>query len=325
MRYCFVIGLLLITFIYLNNSAWLGAPPQGELRLLAHRGVHQTYSKEDLSKFGCTASRIDEPQHAFLENTIVSISEAYALGADRVEIDIHPTSDGKFAVFHDWRLGCRTNGEGVTRDHTLAYLQSLDIGYGYTHDGGQTFPLRGKGVGKLPSLTEVLNAFPKQHFLINIKSNRTYEANLISEFLNNRADEDLSRLSFYGGELPTASLLLMQPQLKGFTKASVKKCAIHYVLLGWSGYVPQSCRDTILLIPQNYVDYFWGWPNVFVGRMENANTDVILVDLSDGHTDGIDNPDEVDALAERYRGIIWTDKIERMGSINQSLNQNHAR
>ena len=33
---------------------------------------------------------------------------AFAAGADIVELDIHPTTDGQFAVFHDWTLDCRT-------------------------------------------------------------------------------------------------------------------------------------------------------------------------------------------------------------------------
>ena len=33
---------------------------------------------------------------------------AFAAGADIVEFDVHPTSDGQFAVFHDWTLDCRT-------------------------------------------------------------------------------------------------------------------------------------------------------------------------------------------------------------------------
>ncbi|MEZ4555866.1 MAG: glycerophosphodiester phosphodiesterase family protein [Caldilineaceae bacterium] len=58
-----------------------------------------------------------------------------SLGADVVEFDVHRTSDDQFAVFHDWTLDCRTDGTGVTRDQTLADLQTLDIGYGYTGDG----------------------------------------------------------------------------------------------------------------------------------------------------------------------------------------------
>ena len=55
--------------------------------------------------------------------------------------------------------------------HTLADLKTLDVGYGYTADGGKTFPFRHKGVGLMPSLDEVIAAFPGKRFLIHIKSN----------------------------------------------------------------------------------------------------------------------------------------------------------
>ena len=35
---------------------------------------------------------------------------AFDSGADVVELDVHLTPDGKFAVFHDWTLDCRTDG-----------------------------------------------------------------------------------------------------------------------------------------------------------------------------------------------------------------------
>ena len=86
----------------------------------------------------------------------------FAAGADIVELDVHPTTDGEFAVFHDWTLDCRTDGQGVTREHSMAYLKKLDIGHGYTADGGKTFPFRGKGIGLMPTLAEVLEAFPQR-------------------------------------------------------------------------------------------------------------------------------------------------------------------
>ena len=307
--------LSLVVFIYLNNASWIRAKPPGYLSFLAHRGVHQTFSKENLSGNGCTAIRVDKPKHQFLENTIDSIRHSFALGAEIVEIDIHPTTDGKFAVFHDWTIDCRTNGSGVTREQSLEYLQSLDIGYGYTHDGGESFPFRGKGIGKMPSLAEVLNSFPDQKFLINIKSNDPNEADSINEFLDNRPHENLARLSFYGGGNPTARLLSINPKLKGFTNSLVKKCAVQYELIGWTGYVPKACRDTTIAIPIDYAPYFWGWPRLLVSRMNEVNTTVILIDMSHGHTDGIDDLEVIEDLSKDYRGIIWTDKIEQVGRL----------
>ena len=115
-------------------------------------------------------------EHRFLENTLAAFSAAFAAGADIVEFDVHPTTDGAFVVFHDWTLDCRTDGHGGTREHSLAELKALDVGYGYTADGGKTFPFRGAGVGLMPTLDEVLAAFPGRRFLINVKSDDPSEA-----------------------------------------------------------------------------------------------------------------------------------------------------
>ena len=89
--------------------------------------MHQTYSREGLTAETCTATRIFPPAHDFLENTLPSMEAAFNNGADIVEFDIHPTTDGHFAVLHDWTLDCRTNGTGVTREHSLAELKGLDV------------------------------------------------------------------------------------------------------------------------------------------------------------------------------------------------------
>src|SRR5262245_7357316 len=99
--------------IYLNNTSLLAPAMSGKPVLLAHRGLAQTFHREGLTSETCTASRIDPPRHEFLENTIASMEAAFAAGADIVEFDVHPTTDGHFAVFHDSTLDCRTDGRGV--------------------------------------------------------------------------------------------------------------------------------------------------------------------------------------------------------------------
>lgn len=47
--------------------------------------------------------------------------------------------------------------------------------------------------------------------------------------------------------------------------------------LGWSGYVPEACRDTSLLIPVNIAPWLWGWPDRFLDRMGAAGTNVYLL------------------------------------------------
>ena len=110
------------------------------------------------------SERIYEPDHPFLENTLPSMKAAFEAGADIIEFDIQLTKDGEFAVFHDWGLECRTDAEGQIKDYTMRELKKLDLGYGYTANNGETYPFRGKGVGLMPTLDEVLSHFPKQIF-----------------------------------------------------------------------------------------------------------------------------------------------------------------
>jgi glycerophosphoryl diester phosphodiesterase len=53
-------------------------------------------------------------------------------------------------------------------DLTLAELQSLDAGYRWTPDEGQTWPYRGQGI-RIPALEEVFTAFPGMPMNIEIK------------------------------------------------------------------------------------------------------------------------------------------------------------
>src|SRR6478735_11751155 len=146
-----MLGLaVIVAAVYVWNASWRVAPPEGKLELIAHRGVHQTFDRSDLDNDTCTAERIDQPIHDYLENTIPSMQAAFTAGADIVELDVHPTTDGQFAVLHDWTVDCRTEGTGETRSHDMASLKLLDIGYGYTADNGATYPFRGKGIGMMP-------------------------------------------------------------------------------------------------------------------------------------------------------------------------------
>jgi len=87
---------------------------------------------------------------------------------DMLELDVHLTRDGELLVSHDPTVQRCTDGEGRISDFTLAELQRLDAGYRFTTDGGTTFPFRGQGV-RLPSLREVLLAYPKVPLNIELK------------------------------------------------------------------------------------------------------------------------------------------------------------
>ncbi|UVI28411.1 glycerophosphodiester phosphodiesterase family protein [Paenibacillus spongiae] len=313
----FVFGLaVLIVFIYLNNSSLLTKPRGGEPLLLAHRGLAQTFTMEGITNDTCTAERIYEPEHPYLENTIPSMQAAFQAGADIVELDIKPTKDGQFAVFHDWTLDCRTNVTGKTIDYTMAELKNIDIGYGYTADNGQTYPFRGKGIGLMPALDEVLAHLPEQSFLIHIKSNDSGEGEQLAQFLSRLPEERLKQLAVYGGDEPIAALQSELPGIRVMSMATMKSCLIPYLAGGWTGYVPAACHNTELHIPEKIAPLLWGWPDRFLNRMEKAGTHVIVVggDGSD-FSSGFDTPEDIERLPDDYTGGIWTNRIDRIAPL----------
>lgn len=307
--------ILVAAGIWFNNSSILHAPsPAAKSRVLAHRGVYQTFPTESLDNESCTATLIGPPRHAFLENTIGSMRAAFEAGADVVELDVHLTPDGKFAVFHDWTLDCRTDGSGVTEQTAFAVLKTLDIGYGYTTDGGKSFPFRGQGRGLMPELTEVFEAFPNGKFLVNYKSRRAAEGTALATLLAARPEFQDRIFGVYGGPEPTRAAIASVPGLRGYDRESLKACIVRYAAIGWSGYVPAACRNTILALPVNIARWMWGWPHRFVARMQAAGTDVILLGpWSGGASAGIDVEAELDLVPGRFGGMVWTNHTETMG------------
>lgn len=302
--------LVLIIFIFLNNTSLFTKASSDKPLLLAHRGVSQTFTMEGITGETCTAERIYKPEHPYIENTIPSMDAAFEAGADIVELDIHPTKDGKFAVFHDWTLECRTEGKGVTRDFTMEELKKLDVGYGYTADNGKTYPFRGKGVGLMPELDEVLTHFPKKNLLIHIKSGDPEEGRLLAAYLKDFTKKELAYLSVYGGDQPIATLKEEMPQVRVMSKETMKKCLIPYLATGWTGYVPNACKNTQLHIPEKIGPWLWGWSGKFIDRMESVGTRTVIVAGDGGFSEGFDKEDDLERLSEEFDGIIWTNRID---------------
>lgn len=314
----FVLFIVLVAFIYLNNSSLLTKERSNAPLLLAHRGLAQTFPMEGIANDTCTAERIYEPEHSFLENTIPSMEAAFLAGADLVELDIKPTKDGKFAVFHDWTLDCRTNGTGMANEYIMEELKELDLGYGYTADNGQTYPFRGKGIGLMPSLDEVFAYFPEQPFLIHIKSNDPEEGHELAQYLSTLSEERLRLLTVYGGDEPIAALQEELPGMRVMSMATMKSCLLPYIAIGWTGYIPSACENTQLHIPEKIAPWLWGWPDRMLNRMDSADTRVIVVggDGSD-FSSGFDTAEDIKRLPAGFSGGIWTNRIDRIAPLLQ--------
>jgi glycerophosphoryl diester phosphodiesterase len=302
--------LAIVAFaLWANNTSRFTKPDPGPT-LLAHRGLGQNFPLEGVEGDTCTAKIIQPPEHPYLENTLPSMQAAFDAGADVVEFDVHLTKDNRFAVFHDWTLECRTEATGEAGDHTLEELQALDVGFGYTADGGKTFPFRGKGVGLIPSLEQVLEAFPDRQLLIDVKSGDPVEGERLADVLGNLSDSRREQLAVYGGNLPIAALKERLPDMRAMSRESLTRCLGWYLALGWSGYVPASCEATQVHVPEKYAPWMWGWPHKFVDRMAGHGTRVVFVAGDGGWSEGFDSEADVARLPDDFAGMIWTNRVD---------------
>ncbi|MEW5852014.1 MAG: glycerophosphodiester phosphodiesterase [Myxococcota bacterium] len=96
------------------------------------------------------------------ENTLAAFQQAVRKWrTDILELDVRPSREGHVMVIHDDTLDRTTNGRGPVSALTLRELQALDAGW---HMPGW----RGQGV-TIPTLEEVLRAFPDKHINIELK------------------------------------------------------------------------------------------------------------------------------------------------------------
>ena len=134
-----------------------------------------------------------------------AFKRALRVGADMLELDVGVTKDGQVVVMHDTTVDRTTNGHGTVASHTLRRLRRLDAAYwfapggddAYRHDRARrAYRLRGVATGRrrpprgfrrsdfrVPTLREVLRAFP--HTPINIEIKGRTKAEALQEYLTN--------------------------------------------------------------------------------------------------------------------------------------------
>ena len=158
----------------------------------------------------------------FPSNTMFAFRKALALGADTLELDVSPTKDGRLVVMHDWQVDRTTNGTGYLTDLTLAQVRSLDAAYNFVPGRNAVsglpaskYPYRGVRTGakkppkgftrndfRVPTLAEVLKAFPHTPINIEIKGRDDDEAqflhnaDVLAALLKNTKRRDLIVVSF---------------------------------------------------------------------------------------------------------------------------------
>ncbi|MFI1992238.1 glycerophosphodiester phosphodiesterase [Actinoplanes sp. NPDC020271] len=93
------------------------------------------------------------------ENTAAAFGRAVALGYRYVETDVHATADGVPVVIHDARLDRLAGRPGMVADLTWADLATIRVG----------------GESAVPRLDEVLDAWPRIRFNIDLKAGPVVE------------------------------------------------------------------------------------------------------------------------------------------------------
>lgn len=142
------------------------------------------------------------------ENTLPAFQQAVDWwGSDVLELDVQPTRDGEAVVLHDDTLDRTTDGRGLVADRSLGELRTLDAGYRFSPDGA-SYPYRGLGI-RIPTLEEVLAAFPGYRINVEIKDSRVQE----------RAREVIVAAGATGRALVAASDRRHRASFRGYTGA----------------------------------------------------------------------------------------------------------
>jgi glycerophosphoryl diester phosphodiesterase len=162
----------------------------------------------------------------FPSNTMYAFKKALKVGADMLELDIGVTKDGKVIVMHDTTVDGKTNGKGTVASKTLRQIRRLDGAYWfapaaaehYSHSlPKRSYRFRGIATGRrrppkgfkasdfrVPTLAEVLKAFPRTPINIEIKGRTPDEetaeyvqnAEVLARLLKNTKRRNLIVVSF---------------------------------------------------------------------------------------------------------------------------------
>ena len=126
----------------------------------------------------------------------------------------------------------------------------------------------------------------------------------------------------YGGDEPTYRAQALIGNLHVWSRRGLVDCLTQYVGLGWTGFVPEACRNTQVMIPINVAPWLWGWPNLLQARLREAGSEIILLGpfgAGDPGTAGIDDLETLAMVPADFDGYVWTNRIELIGPALKNL------
>jgi glycerophosphoryl diester phosphodiesterase len=246
------------------------------------------------------------------ENTLAAFDLAARLGADALEIDVRRTRDGEAVVFHDEETARLTGQPGTIEARTLAEVRALDAGFGFTPDGGATFPFRDTGLG-VPTLAEVLARYPGLRLNVDAKTDDAPLAEVLADVL--RRAGAVARACV--GSFHDAQAERLGALLPGYARYLPERAATCHVMAAKAGGGGEECpggfelaslplrMGDLLVVDAAVVGYFHG-----LGLRVNAWTVDDPADMRELlrlDVDGIvtDRPDLLREVLGRSKGNPW--------------------
>lgn len=227
------------------------------------------------------------PDLAGLENTLVAFRHAVALGYTHLETDVHLTSDGVLVAFHDDVLDRVTDRKGAIKDLTHEEVQAALIG----------------GREHIPSLAELVDAFPEASFNIDLKSRDA--AVPLAAFIAERHLEDRTLV----GSFSPTSLRAFRVASGGRVRTSAHPLEVAAYLLAPTGAIARRLtrgRPAALQVPIRH-----GRLRVVTPRLI-ANAHSVGVEV---HVWTVDDPAQVRELAALGVDGIFTDRTDLLREV----------
>jgi glycerophosphoryl diester phosphodiesterase len=197
--------------VSLRNGFFTGPEP----RLFAHRGA---------------SARAPE-------NTLESFRLAREQGVTYLELDVHLSADSELVVIHDSSVSRTTGRRGKIENMSLAEIRKLDAGFKFTMDHGRTYPYRGRGL-RVPTLSEVLEAFPHMGITVELKPTRAGIADALARVLRFHRAEDRVIVASHEHELLAAFRAVSPSVATSFSKDEVREFLLRLRGGTMDGYRP---------------------------------------------------------------------------------------
>ncbi len=252
-------------------------------------------------------------------STLLAMRQALEAGATALELDLHATADGEVVVCHDPTVDRTTNGTGCIAEMTLDAVQSLDAAYWWVpgsvvdHQGGASdYPLRGRAPVdpelRIPTLREVLEAFPSTYLNVDIKQTspavQPYERLVADLFRDHGREDDVIVASFH--DTATDAFSALAPEIS--TAAGLGALASFYFAVRDGAEAPPMRHHALQVPPAHegttVVDA------AFVGAAHGAALAV--------HVWTIDETEEMERLIDLDVDGVMTDRPSVLAEVLRS-------